>query len=213
MNFSVNHACFGSHTLLNSACDKCNCISNRSLPQNVSENLGPFSREPVPSEQSDLCKFYVCNSVKDWVCKRNPLILEERRNNNRHEISVVSGEQFQRVNNDVFHRYTKCIRSGGQHFQHLLCHWPVCIILSTGYHNCDSLRSYLHRLLPLPTYGIRRKADGTSVCRFSVKQEMVHSVFVLLKLLYFTVLKIQSLDIISKYWVTSMFIILLRIQL
>jgi hypothetical protein len=37
----------------------------------------------------------------------------------RRESSTISGKQLQRVNN-VLRLYTDCIRSGGQHFQHLL---------------------------------------------------------------------------------------------
>ena len=112
----------------------------------------------------------------------------------------------------MFHRYTERILSGGQKFLHLLRHWPVSIRLSKGYYHCDRLRSYLHRLLHLPTSGKRRNAAGAYGCRFSVKQEMVHCVFLLLTLRYFTVVKTifgYKLEVLRH----SMFIILLCVQL
>jgi hypothetical protein len=66
------------------------------------------------------CDFYFWGSLKDKVYKTNPHTLEELRNNICHEISAVSREELQRVNTSVFHRYTECIRSGGDHFQHML---------------------------------------------------------------------------------------------
>jgi hypothetical protein len=58
---------------------------------------------------------------KRQAYKTNPHTLEELRNNICREISTISREKLQRVN--VFLRYTECIGSGGQHFQHLLYHW------------------------------------------------------------------------------------------
>jgi hypothetical protein len=58
-------------------------------------------------------------SSKVKVFKRNPRPLEELSNNIRRELSTVSGEELQRVNNVLF-RYSECIQSGGQHFQHLV---------------------------------------------------------------------------------------------
>jgi hypothetical protein len=52
--------------------------------------------------------------------KTNPDTAEELANNARSEISAISGENLQRINSDVFRKYTGCIKSGGQHFQHLL---------------------------------------------------------------------------------------------
>jgi len=50
---------------------------------------------------------------------KNPPTLEELRFNIRRESSTISGEEIQKVQN-VFRSCTECIRSGGQHFQHLL---------------------------------------------------------------------------------------------
>jgi hypothetical protein len=50
---------------------------------------------------------------KDIMCKTNSHTLEELRNKIRHEISTISGEELQRVNNNVFCRYAEFIRSGG----------------------------------------------------------------------------------------------------
>jgi hypothetical protein len=57
-------------------------------------------------------------NLKYKMYKANPHALEKLRNNIRHETSTVSEEEIQRLNN-MFHRYTECIRSGG-HFHHLL---------------------------------------------------------------------------------------------
>jgi hypothetical protein len=75
-----------------------------------------------PPRSSDLtpCDFYLWGSLKDKVCKTNPHTVEELRNNIRREISTVSGEELQRVNNNLFRKCTECIWSGGQHCQHLL---------------------------------------------------------------------------------------------
>jgi hypothetical protein len=61
------------------------------------------------------CDFYLWGSLKNKVYKTDPHTLEEVRHDIRREISTVSGEEFQKVNN-VFRRYTECIWSGGQHF-------------------------------------------------------------------------------------------------
>jgi hypothetical protein len=45
--------------------------------------------------------------------------MEKIKYNIRSEISVISGEYLQRVNN-IFRSCTECIRPGGQHFQNLL---------------------------------------------------------------------------------------------
>jgi hypothetical protein len=43
-------------------------------------------------------------SLKDTVYETNPHTLEELRHNIRGEISTISGEELQRVNNIVFRR-------------------------------------------------------------------------------------------------------------
>jgi len=60
-------------------------------------------------------------SIKDKVYETTPHTLEELTNTTRIEISAISEEELQRVN--VFRSCAKCIRSGRQHFQHLLWHW------------------------------------------------------------------------------------------
>jgi hypothetical protein len=60
-------------------------------------------------------------SLKDEVYKRNPHTLEVLVITIATEISAISGEELQRVNN-VFRSHTGCIRSGRQQFQHLLLH-------------------------------------------------------------------------------------------
>jgi hypothetical protein len=62
-------------------------------------------------------------SVEDKVYKTNLHTLGEPRNKICLEISTIFGEELQRFNESMFHRYTDCIQSGGQHFQHLLQHW------------------------------------------------------------------------------------------
>jgi hypothetical protein len=64
---------------------------------------------------------YLWGSLKNKVNKTDPHTLEKQRNNIRREISEIFREEIQRVDTNVFRRYTECIRSGGQHFQHLLC--------------------------------------------------------------------------------------------
>jgi hypothetical protein len=61
----------------------------------------------------------VWGSLKDKMCKTNPRTLEELRNNIRHEISTIPGQEIQRVKN-VFRLFTHCIRSKGQQLQRLL---------------------------------------------------------------------------------------------
>jgi hypothetical protein len=79
-----------------------------------------ISRGLWPPHSPDLtpCDFYLWGSLKDRVYKTNTHTLEELGHNIHREISTISGEELQRVN--MFRRYTECIRSGGQHFQHLL---------------------------------------------------------------------------------------------
>jgi hypothetical protein len=81
-----------------------------------------ISRGLCPPRSPDLtpCDLHLWKSLKDKVYKRNPHTLEELRNNISREISAISREELKIVNINVFCRYTKCFRSGGQHFQHLL---------------------------------------------------------------------------------------------
>jgi hypothetical protein len=74
---------------------------------------------PLHSPDLTTCDFYLWGRLKDNLYKTNPNTLEDLRNNIRLEISTISGQEHQRVDN-VFRSYTECIRSGGQHFQHLL---------------------------------------------------------------------------------------------
>jgi hypothetical protein len=60
-------------------------------------------------------------SLKDQLYKRNPHTLEDLIITIGIEISAVSGEELQGVNN-VFRSRTECIRPGLQQFQHLLSH-------------------------------------------------------------------------------------------
>jgi hypothetical protein len=78
-------------------------------------------------------------SLKDEVYETSPHTVEELRNNTRRYISAISGEKLQEHYTNVFCRYTKYIRSGEQHFQHLLLQWLVFIALSKGHSHCDSL--------------------------------------------------------------------------
>jgi hypothetical protein len=80
-----------------------------------------FSHGLWPPHSPDLSPydFYLWGSLKDKVYKANPYTLEELRNI-RCEILAISGEELQSIKNNVFLRYTECIQSGGQHFQHLL---------------------------------------------------------------------------------------------
>jgi hypothetical protein len=45
------------------------------------------------------------------------------KKNIHHEIRAISREELQGVDTSMFLRYTKCILSGQQHFQHLLQQW------------------------------------------------------------------------------------------
>jgi hypothetical protein len=62
--------------------------------------------------------FYLCASFKDKVYKTNPSTLEELRNNIRPGISTISEQEHRTVN--VIRSCHECIRSGGQHSQHVL---------------------------------------------------------------------------------------------
>lgn len=98
------------------------------------------------------CYFYLCRSLKDKVYKTNSHILEERRNNIHYKISEISGEEIQRVNTSLFHRYNECIQSEGKVFSiccstdKFLLHFLKAILTVVTYH-WD-----LHHLrLPSPT--------------------------------------------------------------
>jgi predicted component of viral defense system (DUF524 family) len=60
--------------------------------------------------------------LKDKKYKTYPHTLEEL-NKLRSEISKISSEKLQTVNNNMFSRYVECIRSETQIFQHLLLDW------------------------------------------------------------------------------------------
>jgi hypothetical protein len=73
---------------------------------------------PLQSPNLIPCDFCLWGSLKDKVYKTNPHTLDELRNNIRPEIWTISAQEHQTVN--VFRSSTECIRSGGQHSQHLL---------------------------------------------------------------------------------------------
>ena len=80
------------------------------------------------------------------------------------EISTVNGQELQTVN--VFRSCTECIRSGQQHFQHLLYQWWVAVRLSEGYHSEFFLASFTD-CYNLPTWNVilakrRAGADRSS---------------------------------------------------
>jgi hypothetical protein len=74
---------------------------------------------PLNSADVIPCCFYMRARLKGKVYKTIPHTLEARRNNIRREISTISFQELQRVNN-MLRRYTDCTRSGRQHFQYLL---------------------------------------------------------------------------------------------
>jgi len=81
----------------------------------------------LPLHSSNLTAW---RSIKDKVYEATPHTLEEITDTIRIEISAISEEELQRVN--VFRSCAKCIRSGRQHFQHLLWQWLVFVRLSKG---------------------------------------------------------------------------------
>jgi len=50
---------------------------------------------------------FICGKLKVKVYKTNPHTLEKLRNIICHEISTISREELQRVNNNAFHGYTE----------------------------------------------------------------------------------------------------------
>ena len=76
--------------------------------------------------------------------KQIPHTLEELRSKNRRGISAFSGEEFQRVNDNVFHGYTECIRSGVQRFAHIRLSVKLKTLLTPKRvieHRYESIRS------------------------------------------------------------------------
>lgn len=67
-----------------------------------------------------------------------------------HFWGTISGEELQ-ISNNLFCMYAERTSSGGQHFQHLLCHWWVLIDFLKVIITADTLTSPLHWLSPLPT--------------------------------------------------------------
>jgi len=72
---------------------------------------------------SDEAWLSLCGEVKSqssgcWSTE-NPGIVHELPSSLRKILCLVSGQELRRVNN-VLRRYSDFIRSGGQHFQHLL---------------------------------------------------------------------------------------------
>jgi hypothetical protein len=63
--------------------------------------------------------FCLWGSLKYKVYKTKPHILEEEATTSAVRLQQFLGKNS-RVNNIVLHRYTVCIQSGGQQFQHLL---------------------------------------------------------------------------------------------
>ena len=47
-------------------------------------------------------------------------MLQELRDNIRHEINLISKDELQRVSQNVLERYKTCIGKDGGHFQHLI---------------------------------------------------------------------------------------------
>jgi hypothetical protein len=101
--------------IIESVCVYWDSISNINRLENTTENFGASfqkNRFCVDKVPDGFC-------LKDCVIKTNPHTLEELRDSSRYKISTISGGKRQDVRN-AFSRYIKCIRSGGQYFQHVL---------------------------------------------------------------------------------------------
>jgi hypothetical protein len=89
------------------------------------------------------------SAVQETSCrlhatKQIPHALEELRSKNRRGISAFSGEEFQRVNDNVFHGYTECILSGVQRFSHIRLSVKLKTLLTPKRvieHRYESIRS------------------------------------------------------------------------
>jgi hypothetical protein len=143
--FNSSHATFKSGSTARSV----------RLPRNY-----PWSLTPCSSELTH-CYFYLWGSWKCKVYIKHPCTLEEPTNNIRCEISVISGDEFQRVNNSVFCRYTESIRSGRQRFSiccgtsELLLHFLKIILVAIAYR-----RDWPHLKLPSPTASTAKPRQG-----------------------------------------------------
>jgi hypothetical protein len=102
------------------------------------------------------------------VYKTYPHTLEEPRNKIHRKISSISGKELQRVNTNMFCRYTEGTQSGGQYYQHLLQHWWVFIKVSKGYFHCNNLPSiFTWPTLRSPTDVPKQKRQTELRCPFA----------------------------------------------
>lgn len=102
-----------------------------------------FPGKPLPSELT--CDFYLWGNLRDKVYKRNLHTLIEPRNNIQCNIPTIYSEEFQRVNDNSFCKYTEWIPPGEQHFPHLPKQWRVFITLSKCYHHFNTSCNYRNR--------------------------------------------------------------------
>jgi hypothetical protein len=74
-----------------------------------------------PAHLPDLnpCDFFFWSCLKDKVHNSNPQ-MEELKENIHKEIVNNPAEQLQRVNQNLFCLYKKCLHVEGRHFQHFL---------------------------------------------------------------------------------------------
>jgi hypothetical protein len=80
-----------------------------------------ISSDIWPARSPDLipCDFFFCACLKNKVCSNYPRT-EELKENIRREISNISAEHLQKVNQNFYSRCEECLRVEGQHFEHHL---------------------------------------------------------------------------------------------
>jgi hypothetical protein len=81
---------------------------------------------PARSPDLNHCDFFFWGCLKDKVYSSNPRTKEELKENIRSEITNISVEQLQKVNQKLFLRCVECLHVEGQHFQRLLCSVNKC---------------------------------------------------------------------------------------
>jgi hypothetical protein len=74
---------------------------------------------PTRSPELENCDFFFWGCLKDNVYNSNPQT-EEQKENIRRETANIPVDQLQRVNQNFFRRCEECVRTEGQHFQHIL---------------------------------------------------------------------------------------------
>jgi hypothetical protein len=86
------------------------CISLQALFDVFGDGIISSCIWPARSSDFDPCDFLFRGCLKGKVYSSNPQTEEDLKENIHREIANLAAEQFQRINQNLFHRWEECVR-------------------------------------------------------------------------------------------------------